>query len=262
MINAITSYNTHGYHQSGVTMIKSFIEHWPKTVRLIVYLDDEIEDKKLIKADNVSYELLRYDDLIQFKNRHLKNREAHGLGSKKSKDGTANFLFDAVRFSHKVFAVLDRIEKHDTDIVLWLDGDTRTHSKVTEETIHSWCPVDKFASFLGRPWKYTETGFHMFRTKHKISDTFFSKWKSYYVDDSVFLLDHWTDCHTYDAARMWFDQTHWHDLSPPFRVGHPFINGELGKYMDHMKGNRKKKGSSNKGDIKVDLGVDYWKGVK
>jgi hypothetical protein len=43
---------------------------------------------------------------------------------------------------------------------------------------------------------------------------------------------------------------------------HVFVNSELGKYIDHMKGDRKLKGSSSKKDLKTDItNVDYWKKV-
>jgi len=40
--------------------------------------------------------------------------------------------------------------------------------------------------------------------------------------------------------------------------GHPLINTELGKWMDHMKGNRKNTGKSLRSDIMVNRKEDYW----
>ena len=49
---------------------------------------------------------------------------------------------------------------------------------------------------------------------------------------------------------------------------HVFVNSELGLYMDHMKGNRKTKGTSVKNDlrqnpnVKVNVqDIEYWKKV-
>ena len=43
---------------------------------------------------------------------------------------------------------------------------------------------------------------------------------------------------------------------------HVFVNSQLGQYMDHMKGDRKAKGSSTKKDLKGNItNVDYWKNV-
>jgi len=258
-IDAITSYSKDGYEVSGRLMVKSFIKNWPSDAYLTVYIDEDVENK--ITSNNISYVILDNKELKEFKSRNTDNEDAHGRGSKK-KDGKQYFMFDSIKFCHKVFALIDFIENNETDLVLWLDGDTRTHSKVTHKDIQKWCPSDKFAAYLARPWKYTETGFHMFRTNHKISKDFFSKWKSYYINDSVFKLSAWTDCHTYDAAKESFEDSCWHNLSPPGRIGHPFINGILGNFMDHMKGERKKKGTSNKKDLKINKEGIYWKGVK
>jgi wyosine [tRNA(Phe)-imidazoG37] synthetase (radical SAM superfamily) len=41
--------------------------------------------------------------------------------------------------------------------------------------------------------------------------------------------------------------------------GHPIINSKLGAYIDHMKGERKVRGKSDKKDLKVQRTEDYWK---
>jgi hypothetical protein len=258
-IDVITSYSKEGYYNSGKLMVSSFVKHWPKEICLTVYIDEDVKEKVI--SENVKYVILDNPDLSLFKKRHEMNEEAKGLGSK-MKDGKQYFIFDAIKFSHKVFAVIDFVEKNETDILLWLDGDTRTHANVSYDDVISWCPSEKFASYLARPWKYTETGFHMFRMKHKISKDFFEKWKSYYVNDTVFKLSGWTDCHTYDESKLSFNDKHWHNLSPDTKVGHPFINGVLGNFMDHMKGERKMKGTSNKKDLKISKKGSYWNNIK
>ena len=72
----------------------------------------------------------------------------------------------------------------------------------------------------------------------------------------------WTDCHTYDAAKTKFMDSYWYNLSPPIKNNHPFINGTLGQFMDHMKGPRKKKGTSNRNDLIVKIKSEYWDKVR
>ena len=43
------------------------------------------------------------------------------------------------------------------------------------------------------------------------------------------------------------------------RTGHPFINGPLGAYMDHMKGPRKQLGKSRRKDLKINRNEPYWR---
>lgn len=260
-INAVTCYSLQGWRETGALLVNGFIQNWPKSANLTVYVDDPIPKKDLIRDDRVKYQILNQKDLIAFKERHRNNPEASGLG-KRAEKGAKNYRYDAVRFSHKVFALFQFLETNDTDILIWLDGDSRTHSQVRESDILSWCPEGKFAGYLARPWLYTETGFHIFNMRHPIANDFLNAWKQYYLDDSIFKLEMWTDCHTYDAAKTKFDDSHWHNLSPPIKNNHPFINGPLGEFMDHMKGPRKQKGTSHRKDLVVNRTNSYWNNVK
>ena len=260
-INAVTCYNLSGFRETGSLLISGFIQYWPNETHLTVYVDDPIPKNELIRHHRVTYKILNHKDLLEFKARHANNLEANGLG-KRSDNGAKNYRYDAVRFSHKVFALFQFLEEKETDTLIWLDGDSRTHSRVTMNNIDSWCPEGKFAGYLARPWMYTETGFHIFNVNHSIAQDFLNSWKQYYLDDSIFSLDMWTDCHTYDAAKTKFDDAHWFNLSPPIKNNHPFINGPLGEFMDHMKGPRKKKGTSHKKDLVVKRNTEYWNKVK
>ena len=50
-------------------------------------------------------------------------------------------------------------------------------------------------------------------------------------------------------------------LSGPegFKTSHPFVNGPLGAYMDHLKGPRKAMGRSQARDLKVQRAEPYWR---
>lgn len=261
-INAVTCYSLKGFRDSGPLLIKSFIDNWPSEVELTVYVDEPIPKNELIRDPRIEYKILDQPNLLEFKKRHLKKLEAHGLG-KHAKDGKENFRFNAVKFSHKVFALIEFINRRGTDTLIWLDGDTRTHSRIELNDIESWCPEGKFAGYLARPWMYTETGFHIFNMNHPIAKDFFSDWKNLYANDTLFEnKDGTTDCHTYDTAKQNYAENHWFNLSPPFKNNHPFINGPLGNFMDHMKGPRKTKGTSHRTDLVIKTDNPYWKGIK
>lgn len=260
-IDAVTCYSLNGFRETGSLLVNGFIQFWPQEARLTVYVDDPIPKRELIRNPRVTYKILNQKDLMEFKERHRRNLEANGLG-KYTKNGEKNYRYDAVRFSHKVFALFQFLEENETDLLIWLDGDSRTHSVIKVKDVLSWCPESKFAGYLARPWLYTETGFHIFNMSHPIAKDFLNTWKQYYLDDSIFKLSMWTDCHTYDAAKSKFDDTLWHNLSPPIKNNHPFINGPLGQFMDHMKGPRKKKGTSHRKDLVVEINNAYWRQVR
>lgn len=269
-IRCATSFGKEGMAIYGNQMVNSFIRYWPKDVMLVVYLDDMLDAKKLPTAPNVTYVLLKDKDLLAFKARNGKDPRKHGLTDfrqndsnnfGKNSEGHWKFQFDAIRFSHKVFAFND-LARSGCDIAIWLDGDSKTFADVTMNDIQSWLPENKMSAFLDRPQSYTETGFHMFDMNFPDAIKFFDRWIEYYKTDSIFKLSAWTDCHTYDAARRQFDQNLWHSLSPSSggsTAAHVFINGPLGKFMDHMKGKRKLVGKSNKKDLFVARTEDYWK---
>jgi hypothetical protein len=259
-IIAATCFGPDGYQQYGRRMLESFRQHWPKDIVLYAYLDEPITEKQSVFADNIVYKILNNRGLVHFKQKHLNNPKARGLAPEQMKNGKQNYAWDAVRFAHKVFAYAEASTVTGCDTALWLDGDTFTHTPVTLDRIESWCPADKFAGFLDRPWLYTETGFHIFRMNHPIAKQFVQKWIDMYTQEKVFNLNGYTDCHTYDHVRKQFDQSAWHNLSPAFDHPHPFINGVLGEVMDHMKGPRKGKGSSHKKDLVVERD-GYWKNV-
>jgi hypothetical protein len=42
------------------------------------------------------------------------------------------------------------------------------------------------------------------------------------------------------------------------RTNHPLVNGPLGAWFDHLKGRRKKRGKSDRFDLKVRRAEAYW----
>jgi hypothetical protein len=85
----------------------------------------------------------------------------------------------------------------------------------------------------------------------------------------MFNYPEWHDSYLYDIQRKIYRDTknaYFHNLNPDPDLkglaGHPFVNSELGKYMDHMKGDRKNLGHSEPRDIKMHTDLPYWKGIK
>jgi len=254
-IIAATTFSINGYNEYAHRLINTFIKHWPKEVTLYAYYDDVPPGGWRDTADNVVYIKLDDPELTAFKQRNIKNPKQSGNGT------NSDFLHDGIRFSHKVFAYIDAAMNRGADIAVWLDGDSITHRKLPMEVITSWLS-GKMAGALLRPWQYTETGFHVFDMRHPRSREFMEAWKSYYVSDRIWNLQHYTDCHTYDATMATFPRELWHDLSPAIKHSHPFINGVLGEYMDHAKGPRKAQGHSKASDLVINRSEDHWAKVK
>jgi hypothetical protein len=240
--------------------VESIAEFWPHDVKKIYYPDN---NSQRIDADNTFYYDLKTNqsELQEFIDRNNNNDL---IKERMNKPMRSAFEYDAVRFSYKVFCMLDAAEKCQTDVLIFIDADTVTYKPIPMEWLEHIAPYNKFTTFLGRPKKgFSETGFITFNLKMPESKKFFARWKEYYTKDLWQNLQGFTDSYTYDAARI--DTTNRsldNDLNDGRYLGlrgskHPFVNSELGDYMDHLKGERKDIQSSVE-DMKVKRQDTHW----
>jgi hypothetical protein len=251
-------------------MAKLFTMYWPADVHLTLYAE-RFRPDNTVPSHRV-FELPAW--LLKFKARHCTDPVKNGRGDTRK----YNLLLDVVRFSHKVGAVIDTIERALTgepfvgpDVVIWLDADIVTHSLVSHDFLRGLVdglPVQgseslaPAISWLNRDKKYPECGFVMFHLRHPALPALIAAWKTYYTDDRFLQLDAWTDCHTLQAAVAEVNAP-WSSLSGPFSgLGHPFINGPLGAVMDHLKGERKREGKSRRHDLRARRREPYWRNVR
>ena len=270
-IKVITSYKPGCWEQYAKKGIEAMAEHLPKEIDLVVYAEEQ--------KPNCHYERIQWIDLnnaepelVKFKTRHKDDPVANGKlgnveggvrrlpelqklgGLDKNKE---SFLWDAVRFANKVFCVINGVRNSaDYDYVVWLDADTNIFRPMPLNFLTGLLPQDTMVTYLGREnpslndgGKYPECGFVGYNLKHPEIQNFISEWEKLYTDDTVFKILEWHDSYVF-----------WH-LSKKFRsekqiqvndigkwVGvkghHVFVNSVLGQYIDHMKGDRKFKGSS------------------
>ena len=285
-IKVITSYKPGCWEQYGKKGIESMAEQFPKEVDIVVYAE---EPKPECKYDRIQWIDLNTaePELFKFKNRHNNDPVANGeldeieggvrrpeeLKTKGGKDATkGSYLWAAVRFANKVFCVVNGIRNSkDYDYVVWIDGDTFSFRPIPIDFFKNLLPVDTMLTYLGREnpklndgGKYPECGFVGYNLKHPEIQNFIDDWEKLYITDKVFKLLEWHDSYVF-----------WH-LSKQYRrernikvndIGywkgvkghHVFVNSELGEYMDHMKGKRKKIGTSSRNDLRKEPTVDYWK---
>jgi hypothetical protein len=256
-----TTWGPNHYDVYAKRCIESIFKNWPKEVKKIFYPDDL---QQQIHADNTTYLNLKNNqpELQEFIDRN-KNNDL--IKEKMENPMRSAFEYDAIRFSYKVFCMLDAAEKCNTDVLIFIDADTVTYKKVPLEWLEHIAPEDKFTTFLGRPKKgFSETGFITFNLALPESQKFFARWREYYKQDLWKNLKGFTDSFTYDAARIdSTDRSLDNDLNDGRYLGyrgskHPFVNSELGDYMDHLKGDRKDIQSSV-ADMKVKRKDDHWK---
>ena len=97
-----------------------------------------------------------------------------------------SFLWDASRFANKVFAIWHMVDNTDADVVIWCDGDVRTHSPITLEFLQSMAPAqDELVTYLGRR-TWPECGWMMFNTRHPDFKEFMKEWRWIYESNDIF----------------------------------------------------------------------------
>ncbi len=172
-----------------------------------------------------------------------------GLGAFKEKHKTyvpPNYLFDVVRFSNKVYAAIDALQDY-KGIGVWLDADCVTYKPIHDGFIEGHLNGGYLAMFK-RKGMYTETGLWIMDCSNEAHVPFLDAWASWYEEGIFKDLANWTDCETLDSTVRSFEKRGMIktvSLSGAFEKDmHPMAKAEIGKYIDHCKGNRKVAGRS------------------
>ena len=273
-IAVITTFPEKSYKVYGERMIDSFVAHWPRNIILHVYYEGSCPPDK---GDRVKYVDLHQasPDLVAFKNKYKNDPVANGetkevpggvrrMPSAGDKDrNKGSFLWDAVRFSHKTFAVDHAIKSIDADYILWLDADTYTFRNITKEFVINLLPSNKLVNYLGRV-TYPECGWVCYNRRHPKIKEFMKYWTDLYINDTIFKELEWHDSYLFWQCLKRIAPEDGVDIGKGAGVEglHVFINSVLGDYIDHMKGKRKIKGKSSQSDLRVKKNQEYWKNVE
>ena len=268
----ITTFNQQGLDKYGQRCISTFEQFWPAEVDLVVYT--EACTPHITKPNVKCIDLIANSKHCKrFIKRHKDNPEANGgLGPHNERIWKPNkhFKWQGLRFSYKVFSIYHAMQNIDTEWVIWLDADTLTHSTVTMDFLDSVSPKDCVVTHLGRGDRYhSECGWVGYNKTNPMCSDFVEDFASMYKNDTMFDYPEWHDSYLFDVQRKLYRDNRgaqFHNLNPDPDLkglaGHPFVNSELGKYMDHMKGERKTFGHSEPRDIKLHTDLPYWKGVR
>ena len=257
--------------------IQSTVKNWPGHAKILLYPDDMSQQLTLPRTEY--YDLCKEQPkLKEFIDKHKNNPKFNPRIKQTEKEkrdfdkNTLIYIYDCVRFSYKVFACIDAWQKTKPDMLWFLDADIITFDKIPMSWLEHIIPDKSFTSYLGRPKKgFSETGYYAFNTAHKYAEEFFERWQTYYDKDRFLELKGYTDSFTFDGARIELEKEGKiknEDLNDGRFAGgrrsrHPFINSELGQYMDHLRGyDRKAAMTSKKRDLTTNQTHPYWKTLK
>lgn len=277
-ITVVTTFHPSGLTLYGQRFLDSFARRVDKRIKLIVYAEDckpTNPDPSRIKILDARTALSK---LNEFKDKWKDVPKANGDISKdpvfgKRKDSNKTFKWDAVRFANKVYAVFDACERS-KDWCVWMDADTYVHNAWSYEEFLDLLPKTSWITYVGRgkgSQTWPECGFYGLNLNNIVCQEFLQEFERMYTDaeNGIFLLDEWHDSYVFGhiVNNMKRTAPNVLDYSAEMYLreaksgggGHPLINGVLGKWIDHMKGDRKNTGKSNPSDIIVNRSESYWK---
>ena len=222
----------------GQHCVPSFDKNWPSDVQAYVYLEGEGQ-MPYVATSRVNY--IDYTE-ISAPIEAFEQRNAHkGISDLST---TGDIGVQAAKFARKVFAQLDQLKNPKTRFVWYLDADCKTLVPLSEQFLESIANQGQYASYIDRPMKYTETGMMVWDTQHPAHKEWCERYEECYTEDKIFNYDAWHDCIAFDhATRPMLKSGKFKMFDLGFsmwkQTNHPLVAGPLGKYFDHMKGNRK-----------------------
>lgn len=231
---AVSTFNAEGLALYGRRMMESFRQNWPIPLR--VYSEGWEGDVDLLAASPW---------LADFKARHA---------------GRAfrDFRWDAVRFAHKVAAVC-HAAREDIDYLIWVDGDTFTHSPVTMADLRKMLPEGgQWIAWLDRTMAYPECGFFVLNCKHPQHERLIGTFEAMYAEDRLFSLPEFHDSYVLEQVVKASGVATMSLSGAARKTSHPAINGPLGAFIDHMKGQRKTSGRTPARERVMPGGGAYW----
>ena len=279
-ITVVTTFHPAGYVQYGKRFLESFATQVDKRIKLIVYAENVKPDNPDPNRIEILDQVSALPKLVAFKERWKNDPKANGIPpdhiKRRRKDWDKAFKWDAVRFANKVYAIFDAVERTKKDWLVWMDADTFVHSRWTYEEFLECLPSTSWITYVGRgkgSQTWPECGFYGMNLNDTTCKEFLGMFEQYYEDaeNGIFTLEEWHDSYVFGELLKEFKRRNpvVLDYSAEMYLreaktgggGHPLINTKLGKWIDHMKGDRKNTGKSLAKDLMVNRTEDYWRSV-
>lgn len=227
----------------GQFCVPSFDEHWPLDVEAFVYLEGPGE------ITHKSSERVHFLDIEEILKPVREFEERNRFREIDDFSVNGDIKFQAAKFARKVFAQLDQLKNPKTRYVWYIDADCKTLQPITEQFLNSIVKQGQYVSYIDRPETYTETGLIVWDTEHPEHENWIKLYEECYTEDKIFSYPAWHDCYAFDhATRNLLNRNRIKMFDLGYgnwkKTSHPLVAGPLGKYFDHLKGERKFIGTS------------------
>ena len=277
-ITVVTTFHPEGMTTYGEKFLESFARNVDKRIELIVYA----ENCKPTNPDPTRITILDQEQalpkLVAFKNKWKDDPKANGIPpdaikARRPRDWHKEFKWHAIRFANKTYAVFDACTRS-KDWCVWMDADSIIHSPWSYEDFASLLPNNAYITYVGRgkgSQTWPECGFYGMNLNHPVCHSFLEDFERMYEDaeNGIFTLEEWHDSYVFGEILNKYAEFPSHDYSANIYNntaktgggGHPLINSELGRWMDHMKGDRKFDGHSKRKDLMDNRNEPYWQKI-
>lgn len=239
MTVVVSGFSPEGYRLYGRRFMQTFHEFWPSEVKLRVYTEEAVDVPR-----GGLRSLWACPGIREFLERHKSTPEKNGRACVRGwapKDIAKGYCyrFDAVKFSRQcVIPHSAAEEEEDGEILVWLDADTLTYKTIPRDFVESFIH-NRDLCFLGRNGNHSEIGFWAVRLNARTRE-FLTKLAEAYIKDHVFRQREWHSAYVFDQVRALCPTLDQHNLTPK-GFSHVWFQTPLGQYMDHLKGDRRKK---------------------
>ena len=240
----VTSFSLKGYTEYANKFISTYERFNNPELDLYVYH----EGTDLRNIDCKSVNLLQVTDCRMFVEKYKDNNIIKGTEKRpedKWKDKCLrenyNFRFDADKFCRKIFAIRHAANTIKEGKLFWIDADVIFFSTMTTLLLDSVLPDNYAISYLKR-WDHyhSECGFVGYNLEDPKCIEFINSFSDMYLSGGFLKYKEWHDSYLFDQLRnsmgvksFPIHSTNMHQV---------FNTSDLGKYMMHLKGDRKKVG--------------------
>jgi hypothetical protein len=242
------------WNEYGKYCLPTADKNWPDNFKVIAIVE---------KPGDIPYkvsgrvQVIDFDDAVGERQHAFEQRNAHrnimDMGT------TGNIAVQAAKFSRKALAQLYILENTSQGYVWYIDADTKILQKLTPAFLNNLTSSDAYIGCTPRWWRrdisneqalqtkqlglgYTETGVMFWNTEHHMHKEWCKLYAAMYDEDKIFEYNIWHDCIAFDHATLTLltqQKIGLADLGFGVRSSHPLVAGPMGKYFDHMKGDRK-----------------------
>lgn len=241
-VTIVSGFSPAGYREYGMAFLETFAKRWPTDVKIVVYTEEAVGKRMPERIEERSLWLC--DGVKEFIDRHpepVYHGKARTPGwNKKDDRAEYSFRYDVVRFCRQLF-----IPEHaagqlpDGAIMVWFDADCIAFEDVPSGAVERLIG-DHDLITMGRDGSSTELGFWAMRlgkqTRHLLRDIVDSyrtgSFQCLHEWHSGWIFDHWVDHYRMNGLIKHKSLTGGH--------GHIWFTCEIGKWIDHLKGPRRK----------------------